>query len=142
MRDVVGGRYQIVRRLGAGGMATVYLAHDPLLGRDVAIKVPRVDDGADPETLERFQAELRTIGRLNHPNIVTIYDGGQDEGDPYLVMEPVEGESLAQLIRRDAPLPVDRAVDIARQIAEALAYAHGIGLIHRDIKPQNVLLDR
>src|SRR5438876_3053625 len=138
------GRYQILRRLGSGGMASVYLAHDPLLSREVAIKVPRLegDGDTDEETLKRFQAELRAIGRLNHPNVVTIYDGGQEDGTPYLVMEPVEGESLAQLIRREAPLPVDRAGDIAREIAGALAYAHSLGIVHRDVKPQNVLIDR
>jgi hypothetical protein len=141
--SVVAGRYQILRVLGSGGMASVYLAHDPLLRRDVAIKVPRLDgDGADGETLQRFQDELRAIGRLNHPHIVTIYDGGEEDGTPYLVMEPVEGESLAQLIRREAPLPPARSVDIARQISDALAYAHGLGVVHRDVKPQNVLLDK
>lgn len=143
MKDVIGGRYQIRRRLGAGGMASVYLAHDPLLSRDVAIKMPRIDgDGHDDETLQRFQAELRTIGRLNHPNVVTIYDGGEEDGAPYLVMEPVEGESLAELIRREAPLPVQRAVETGRQVAEALSYAHEQGIVHRDVKPQNILLDK
>ncbi len=143
MKDVIGGRYNVLRRIGSGGMASVYLAHDPLLSREVAIKVPRLEgDGeSDEETLERFQAELRAIGRLNHPNIVTIYDGGQEDGMPYLVMEPVHGESLAQLIRREAPLPADRAVEIGRQVAEALAYAHSVGIVHRDVKPQNVLVD-
>ncbi len=144
MKDVIGGRYQVLRRLGSGGMASVYLAHDPLLGREVAIKVPRLDgDGEtdDEDTLRRFDAELRAIGRLNHPNVVTIYDGGQEDGMPYLVMEPVEGDSLAQLIRREAPLQPEQAVDIARQIADALAYAHRLGIVHRDVKPQNVLID-
>jgi serine/threonine protein kinase len=145
VKDVINGRYQIRRKLGSGGMATVYLAHDPVLGRDVAIKIPRVDspDGApSAEVLDRFQAELRAIGRLNHPNIVTIYDGGQEDGLPYLVMEPVEGETLAQLIRREAPLPLDRTLMLGRQVADALAYAHRQGIVHRDVKPQNVLIDR
>jgi serine/threonine protein kinase len=148
VKDVVNGRYEVIRKLGAGGMASVYLAHDPLLGRDVAIKVPRLgesfSEGAagDEDTLRRFQAELRAIGRLNHPNVVTIYDGGQDDGTPYLVMEPVEGENLAQLIRREAPLPTARAVDLAHQIADALSYAHQQGIVHRDVKPQNVLVER
>jgi hypothetical protein len=144
---VIGGRYEVRRRIGSGGMATVYLAHDPLLDRDVAVKVPRLgglDGGGSPdaETLERFKAEVRAIGRLNHPNIVTVYDGGEQDGSPYLVMEPVDGESLAELIRREGPLPAERAAGIARQIAEALAYAHGLQLVHRDVKPQNILLDR
>src|SRR5438105_968573 len=142
MTEVIAGRYELVRKLGAGGMATVYLAHDPLLGRDVAVKVPRLDETAEPDAPERFEAELRAVGRLNHRNIVTIYDGGEDHGQPYLVMEPVDGESLAALIRREAPLPLEQAVDIAAQVAEALAYAHNQGLIHRDVKPQNVLLDQ
>jgi protein kinase-like protein len=142
VNDVIGGRYEIRRKLGSGGMASVYLAHDPLLSRDVAIKIPRLDGDVDEDRLERFRSELRAIGRLNHPNVVTIYDGGQDEGTPFLVMEPVDGENLAQLIRREAPLPADRAVAIARQIAEALSYAHEQGIVHRDVKPQNVLLDR
>ncbi|HEU0168172.1 MAG TPA: protein kinase [Chloroflexota bacterium] len=142
MTETIAGRYQIVRRLGSGGMATVYLAHDPMLGRDVAIKVPRLDAEAEPDVLERFEAELRAVGRLNHRNIVTIYDGGEDRGQPFLVMEPVDGESLAQLIRRESPLPQEQAVELAVQIADALAYAHAQGLIHRDVKPQNVLLDR
>ncbi|HEY8695964.1 MAG TPA: protein kinase, partial [Chloroflexota bacterium] len=149
MKDVIGGRYEIRRKLGSGGMANVYLAHDPLLSRDVAIKVPQLDGGsnadgesADEDRLARFQSELRAIGRLNHPNVVTIYDGGQDDGTPYLVMEPVEGENLAQLIHREAPLPVEKVVAIARQIAEALTYAHSQGIVHRDVKPQNVLIDK
>ena len=142
MNDVIGGRYAILRKLGSGGMASVYLAHDPLLSRDVAIKIPRLDGEVDEDRLERFRSELRAIGRLNHPNVVTIYDGGQDDGTPFLVMEPVDGENLAQLIRREAPLPSDRAVAIARQIAEALSYAHEQGIVHRDVKPQNVLLDK
>ncbi|MFI5269110.1 MAG: protein kinase, partial [Chloroflexota bacterium] len=147
MKDVIGGRYEIQRKLGAGGMASVYLAHDPLLSRDVAIKVPRLEDISDGESLgedrlARFQSELRAIGQLNHPNVVTIYDGGLDDGTPFLVMEPVDGENLAQLIRREAPLPPEKAVAIARQVAEALAYAHSQGIVHRDIKPQNVLIDK
>ena len=142
MNRVIAGRYELKQRLGAGGMAMVYLAHDPLLSRDVAIKLPRVDDDGDGATADRFRAELQASGRLNHPNIVTIYDGGQDGDQLFLVMEPVDGESLAELVRREGPLPATRAVAIARQVAEALAYAHSQGLVHRDVKPQNVLLDR
>ncbi|MDE3076136.1 MAG: serine/threonine protein kinase, partial [Chloroflexota bacterium] len=141
MNRVIGGRYQLKRRLGSGGMATVHLAHDPLLSRDVAVKLPRSDGESDPVMLERFQAELRAAGRLNHPNIVTIYDGGQDDGQPFLVMEPVEGESLASLVKREGPLPAEQAMSIAGQVAEALAYAHQLGVVHRDVKPQNVLID-
>ena len=148
MKDVIGGRYEIRNKLGSGGMATVYLAHDPVLSRDVAIKIPRIEEpyadgvSTDGDRLERFQSELRAIGRLNHPNVVTIYDGGQDDGTPYLVMEPVDGENLAQLIRREGPLPAEKSVAIARQIADALTYAHNQGIVHRDIKPQNVLIDK
>ncbi|MHB8618899.1 MAG: protein kinase domain-containing protein, partial [Chloroflexota bacterium] len=142
VKQLVGGRYEIKRKLGAGGMATVYLAHDPLIGRDVAIKLPRADEDADAETLGRFRDELRAVGRLNHPNIVTVYDGGEEHGEPFLVMEPVDGESLAQRLRREGSLPVEEAVRIGGQVAEALAYAHDQGTLHRDIKPQNILLDR
>src|SRR5271157_3660762 len=126
------GPYRIVSPLGAGGMGEVYRAHDSKLGRDVAIKTLPAEFARDPERLARFRREARTLALLNHPNIAAIY-GLEESGDvDCLVLELVEGETLR------GPLPIERALDYARQVAEALEAAHGQGIIHRDLKPANV----
>jgi serine/threonine-protein kinase len=137
---VLAGRYELGRVLGAGGMATVYLAVDQLLDRQVAVKVLNPPYALDPGFVERFRAEARTAARLNHPSIVAVFDSGSDGGVPYLVMEHVPGESLAALLHRNGPLPPRRAAELAGQVCVALAAAHAQGVVHRDVKPGNVLL--
>jgi serine/threonine protein kinase len=132
------GSYEIVAPIGAGGMGEVYQAHDTKLGRDVAIKVLPGAFAQDPERLARFQREAKMLAALNHPNIATIYDLEQSGVTSYLVMELVSGENLAERIRRGGAVPIDEALDITRQIAEALEAAHEKGIIHRDLKPANV----
>lgn len=135
-------RYDILRRIGEGGMAIVYKAHDTLLDRPVAVKVLRPELARDEEFVRRFRREARAAASLSHPNIVAIYDVGRHQGCDYIVMEYVEGRTLKDKIRREAPLPVAVAVSLARQILQALDHAHRHGIIHRDIKPQNILLTR
>jgi eukaryotic-like serine/threonine-protein kinase len=134
------GPYEILSALGAGGMGEVYQAHDTKLGRDVAIKVLPEAFAHDPERLSRFQREAKMLAALNHPNIATIYGLEQSNGTSYLVMELVPGETLAQRMKRDGALPVEEALTIARQMAEALEAAHEKSIIHRDLKPANVKL--
>ena len=134
------GRYRIQRRLGKGGMARVYLAEDESLDRQVAIKILAARHSDDPHFVERFQREARAAARLNHPNLVQIYDQAQVDGTSYIVMEYVEGETLKDLIRRDAPLDPRQAIGIALQVLAALRVAHQAGIVHRDIKPQNILV--
>ena len=133
------GRYRIIRRLGQGGMARVYLAQDESLHREVAIKVLADRHSDDPHFIERFQREARAAARLNHPNIVQVYDQSQG-GMSYIVQEYVEGETLKDLIRRESPLDPRRAITIALQILAALRIAHQQGVVHRDVKPQNILM--
>jgi eukaryotic-like serine/threonine-protein kinase len=137
---VLADRYELGRVLGAGGMATVYLAGDRVLQRQVAVKVLNSSFAQDPLSVERFRAEARTAARLSHPNIVAVFDSGADAGVHYLVMEYVPGETLAQLLRRQGPLPPRRAAELTSQVCAALAAAHAHGVVHRDIKPCNVLL--
>ncbi len=137
---VIAGRYRLERRVGEGGMAEVYLAHDELLDRPVAVKVLRQALAQDRVLRERFVREAQAAARLDHPHIVGVYDLGEWGGRPFLVMEWVEGPTLASLIRERGPLPVPLACELGAQIASALAYAHGRGLIHRDVKPHNILL--
>jgi tRNA A-37 threonylcarbamoyl transferase component Bud32 len=137
---IVDGRYQLGSLLGVGGMATVYLATDRVLERQVAVKVLRSSEAQDPVFVERFRREARAAARLSHPNIVAVFDSGADADQPYLVMEYVPGESLAQLLHRQGWLPPHRAVELAIQVCAALAAAHAQGLVHRDIKPANVVV--
>src|SRR5580700_7232702 len=134
------GSYEITGAIGAGGMGEVYQAHDTKLGRDVAIKVLPEAFAHDPERLSRFQREAKMLASLNHPNIATIYGLEQSNGTSYLVMELVPGDTLAQRIKRDGAVPIEEALAIAKQIAEAVEAAHEKGIIHRDLKPPNVKL--
>ncbi|MGB3633485.1 MAG: Stk1 family PASTA domain-containing Ser/Thr kinase [Rubrobacteraceae bacterium] len=138
---VVHGRYSILSTLGGGGMARMYLAHDEVLGRDVAIKILRDQYAEDAEFAERFKREARSAASLSHPNIVSVYDRGvAEDGTSYIAMEHVPGGSLKERISREEALDTDGAIEVALQITAALEVAHGRGVIHRDIKPHNVLL--
>jgi len=132
------GSYEVAAQIGAGGMGEVYQAHDTKLGRDVAIKVLPEEFAHDPERLSRFQREAKMLAALNHPNIAHIYGLEESAGAVYLVMELVPGDTLADRIKRDGAIPVDEALAIAKQIAEALETAHEKGIVHRDLKPANV----
>ena len=131
--------YEVVSQLGAGGMGEVYLAEDPRLGRQVAIKLLPAEFARDSDRLRRFEQEARATSALNHPNILTVYDIGAHEGAPYIVAELLEGEELSELIKQGAIAP-RKAVDYARQVAEGLAAAHAKGVIHRDLKPENLFV--
>jgi serine/threonine-protein kinase len=134
------GRYRIVRKLGSGGMANVYLAEDEELGRRVAIKILNDRYANDDAFIERFRREAKSAASLSHPNIVSIYDRGEAEGTYYIAMEVIEGRSLKELILTRGPLSIVEAVHYARQILQALRFAHRHGIIHRDIKPHNNLI--
>src|ERR1035438_9198814 len=133
------GPYQIAARLGQGGMGEVYLAHDTRLGRDVAIKVIAHERAGDTNLQSRFEREARAASALNHPNIVSVYDVGEQDGTQYIVSELVRGESLRQMISR-GPVPAPELARIATQIADALIAAHAAGIIHRDLKPENIMV--
>src|SRR5919206_4827845 len=135
------GRYRIMRKLGTGGMANVYLAEDQELGRRVAIKILDDRHASDDQFIERFRREAKNAAGLSHPNIVSIYDRGEAEGTYYIAMEYLDGRSLKELIVGRGPAPISVAIDYARQILAALRFAHRNGLVHRDIKPHNVLVD-
>jgi serine/threonine-protein kinase len=138
--QVFTGRYQIVRHLARGGMAEVYLARDLLLDRPVALKVLFPEFATDRSFVERFRREARAAASLNHPNIVSIYDWGEEDGTYFIVMEYVDGLTLRDVIRRQGPLMASRAAEIGADIAAALQFAHVGGVIHRDVKPGNVLI--
>ncbi len=138
--ELVGDRYELGRQLGAGGMARVYLAYDRLLSREVAVKVLSEPYASDPQFVERFRREASAAAGLNHPNIVAVYDRGEADGSYYIVMEYLSGPDLKQVIRRRAPLPPLTAIDYAQQILAALGAAHRRDLVHRDVKPQNVMV--
>src|ERR671937_482200 len=135
------GRYRIMRKLGTGGMANVYLAEDQELGRRVAIKILDDRHAGDEQFIERFRREAKNAAGLSHPNIVSIYDRGEAEGTYYIAMEFLDGRSLKELIVSRGPAPVSVAIDYTRQILAALRFAHRNGIVHRDIKPHNVLVD-
>src|SRR6476469_2099059 len=135
------GRYRLEARIGAGGMSTVYRAVDGTLERHVAIKLMNREVSSDSDQLERFRREARAVAQLSHPHIVGVIDAGEDEGRPYIVFEYVEGDTLKQRINEVGRLPVDESVAYAIEIARALGCAHDHGIVHRDVKPQNVLID-
>src|SRR5215831_6139981 len=136
----VAGRYELVRPLGHGAMATVDLAHDVELDRSVALKRLAENLARDEELRRRFVLEARLSARLSHPNVVRVFDVGEDDGRPFIAMEYVEGETLAELIARRGRLPAAEAATLGMQMCSGLAAAHAAGLVHRDVKPQNLLL--
>jgi eukaryotic-like serine/threonine-protein kinase len=138
---LIGDRFRLEEKVGSGGMSSVYRAFDPTLERLVAIKMLHRDISSDPDQLERFRREARAVAQLNHPHVVTVIDAGEDDGAPYIVFEYVEGETLKERIRRLGRLPIDEAVAYAIEIGRALECAHAHKLVHRDVKPQNVLID-
>ncbi|MGG1554530.1 Stk1 family PASTA domain-containing Ser/Thr kinase [Paenibacillus ferrarius] len=138
----LGGRYEILERIGGGGMALVYKGHDLLLNRKVAVKVLRQQYVHDEEFIRRFRREAQAAASLSHPNVVSIYDVGQEDDVHYIVMEYIEGKTLNDLIKEKAPLQVEDAVHYASQIADALDHAHHNEIIHRDIKPHNILIGK
>jgi membrane protein YdbS with pleckstrin-like domain len=139
---VLSGRYRLLSPLGEGGMASVFAAHDQKLNRRVAVKILSENLVRDAGFLRRFQAEAEAVANLSHPNIVSVYDVGQDGDRHYIVMELVNGQNLKHIIQDRAPIPASQAVVIACQVLEGLSYAHDHGLVHRDIKPQNILVTR
>jgi eukaryotic-like serine/threonine-protein kinase len=138
--EVIAERYELEELVGRGGMSSVFRAHDRLLERRVALKILHEQFLADEDYVERFRREARAVAQLGHPNIVTVIDRGDSDGCEYIVFEYIEGENLKQLVGRTGPLPVRRVLELGIQIGRALAFAHEHGLIHRDVKPQNVLL--
>ena len=136
----INDRYEIIRSIGEGGMANVYLGHDIILDRNVAIKVLRGDLSNDEKFVRRFQREALSASSLAHPNIVEMYDVGEDEGTYYIVMEYVEGKTLKQLLKKRGSLTLSEAIDIMSQLTDGMAHAHNSYIIHRDLKPQNIMI--
>jgi len=138
---VLSGRYKLEAKLGSGGMSTVYLAKDATLDRAVAVKVMHREMSEQADQLERFRQEARAVAKLSHPNVVAVIDAGEDSGHPYIVFEYVEGETLKQRVARVGALDTQEALAYAIEIARGLTVAHARNMVHRDIKPQNVLID-
>ncbi len=136
----IDGRYQIIRTIGEGGMANVYLAYDTILEREVAVKILRGDLASDEKFVKRFQREAKAASSLNHPNIVEMYDVGEDDGNYFIVMEYVNGKTLKSLIKKRGALSLSETIDIMLQLTSGIACAHESFIIHRDIKPQNILI--
>ena len=141
MAQLIADRYELKETVGSGGMSTVYCAFDTLLERHVALKILHEQFGADEEHVERFRREARAVAQLSHPNIVTVIDRGEEDGKQFIVFELIDGENLKELVERGGPLPVRRVLDLGLEVGRALAFAHAQGLVHRDVKPQNVLLN-
>jgi serine/threonine-protein kinase len=140
--DLIADRFELEELVGTGGMSSVFRARDLQLERSVAIKILHEHYADDPEYLERFRREARAVARMSHPNIVTVIDRGDDGGRQYIVFEYVEGENLKELVLRTGRLPVPRALELTLAVADGLSFAHEHGLVHRDVKPQNVLLNQ
>jgi eukaryotic-like serine/threonine-protein kinase len=139
--ESIGGRYELEELVGSGGMSSVYRAHDRMLERKVALKILHSRLGDDGEYVERFRREARAVAQLAHPNIVTVIDRGEDEGRQFIVFEYVDGKTLKQIVDAEGPLPIDEVLTLGIEIASGLAFAHERGIVHRDVKPQNVLLN-
>lgn len=137
---ILAGRYELLEKKGDGGMAVVYKAKDRLLNRFVAIKILRPEYIRDPKFIDSFRRESQSAAGLSHPNIVSVYDVGREGNIYYIVMELLDGENLSDLISRKAPLDEKQVIDIARKIASALSFAHKKKIIHRDVKPHNILI--
>src|ERR1700730_17348513 len=137
----IGKRYRVVRLLGVGGMGSVYLVHDGELDRDVALKLIRSDIAENGLTIERFKREIQLSSTVTHKNVLRVYDLGEADGIKFLTMRYVKGEDLSHILKREGKLPVDRVVNLFRQICEGLGAAHEQAVIHRDLKPQNVMVD-
>src|ERR671914_61057 len=137
--DLIAGRYELEQKVGSGGMSKVYRAHDRLLERTVALKILHEHYSKDDEYIERFRREARAVAQLTHPNVVTVIDRGEHEGRQFIVFEYIDGENLKQLVEREGPLPPRQVIELGLQIASALASAHARGVVHRDVKPQNVI---
>ncbi len=138
---VLSGRYRLEAKLGSGGMSTVFLARDQTLDRQVAVKVMHREMSEQADQLERFRHEARAVAKITHPNVVAVIDAGEDGGHPYIVFEYVEGETLKQRIKREGALEPQEAIAYAIEIARGLSVAHARKMVHRDIKPQNILID-
>lgn len=138
--QTIADRYELKEMVGSGGMSSVYRAFDTLLERHVALKILHEQFGGDDEHVERFRREARAVAQLSHPNIVTVIDRGEEDGRQFIVFELIDGENLKELVERGGPLPVRRVLELGLEIGRALAFAHAQGLVHRDVKPQNVLL--
>ncbi|MEI7743751.1 MAG: protein kinase, partial [Chloroflexota bacterium] len=140
--SVLGGRYRLVELLGQGGMATIFRARDAQLDRDVAVKIMRPEFGQDPDFLGRFRDEARAAASLNHPNIVSVFDFGEEDTGPYIVMELIDGQDLSSILRENGPLPPRQAARVSAEVAKALHAAHVRSIVHRDVKPSNILVGR
>jgi eukaryotic-like serine/threonine-protein kinase len=138
---VLSGRYRLESKLGSGGMSTVYLASDETLERSVAVKVLHAEISDQPDQIERFRREARAVAKLSHPNVVSVIDAGEDGGHPYIVFEYIEGETLKRRIERLGKLPLDESAAYAIEVGRGVATAHARNIVHRDVKPQNVLID-
>jgi serine/threonine-protein kinase len=141
VQELIADRYELKEIVGTGGMSSVYRALDTQLERHVALKILHEQFGADEEHVQRFLREARAVAQLSHPNIVTVIDRGEEDGRQFIVFELIDGENLKELVERGGPLPVRRVLELGLEVGRALAFAHAQGLVHRDVKPQNVLLN-
>lgn len=136
------GKYDILESVGKGGMGVVYRAYDPIIDREVALKTISVEALQNPTLHERFYREARAVGKLRHPNIITIHELGEEYGLPYIVMEYLPGTDLHEIIKAKQPIPIPRKIQVITEICRGLAYAHDSGVVHRDIKPSNVRIGK